>query len=129
MTREQKNKDQRERRKANGNAYTKKYEKTRKGFLMRTYRNMKSRVVGIQKKKAHLYSGKTLLSKEVFYYWALQDQDFNNLFDKWTEQGYPRPSTPSIDRKDSETGYSLNNIQWITHSENSRKGANSRFKK
>jgi hypothetical protein len=33
----------------------KKYEKTPKGYLMRTYRNMKSRVLGIQHKKAHIY--------------------------------------------------------------------------
>jgi len=45
MTREEKNEKQRRLRDANGNYYTKKYEKTPKGFLMRLYRNMKSRIL------------------------------------------------------------------------------------
>ena len=67
MTKEEKLKWQRERRKNNGNASTKKYEKTKNGFLMRCYRNMKSRITGVQKQKAHLYVGKSLLEKELFY--------------------------------------------------------------
>jgi len=43
---------QREYRKANGNASTKKYERTKKGKLMRTYRNMESRAKGIVKGKS-----------------------------------------------------------------------------
>lgn len=69
MTKEERLKYQRERRKLNGNLYTKRYEKTEAGFLMRMYRNMKSRVTGVQSKKAHLYKGKDLLAKEDFYEW------------------------------------------------------------
>ena len=53
MTEEQLRK-QRERRKRTGNATIKKYEKSPKGFLMRLYRNMQSRVTGVQKQKFHL---------------------------------------------------------------------------
>src|SRR5437868_1147795 len=53
------------------NRYTHKYEKTPKGFLMRLYRNMQSRVTGVQKKKYHLYEGKELLPRAEFYDWAL----------------------------------------------------------
>jgi hypothetical protein len=45
-------------RKKNKNEYTKRYEKTKHGFLMRLYRNIKSRITGVQKKKYHLYEGK-----------------------------------------------------------------------
>jgi hypothetical protein len=44
-------------RKRTRNRSTRTYEKTPKGFLMRTYRNMQSRVSGVQWRKAHLYAG------------------------------------------------------------------------
>jgi hypothetical protein len=64
-----------ERKKALRSVYNKKtgycsyhkYEKTKKGFLMRKYRNMQSRVTGIQKKKAHLYKDLYLLPREQYY--------------------------------------------------------------
>jgi len=121
--REASNARQRAWRKANGNISTKRYEKTPKGFLMRTYRNMESRVRGIQKKKFHLYVGKELLSREDFYAWSLNQFRFWDLFNEWVENGYDRKLTPSIDRIDSSRGYTLDNMRWLTHSENSRLGA------
>lgn len=122
-------KKQRERRRGNGNSATKKYEKTKKGFLMRLYRNMKSRVSGVQKLKAHLYKGKYLLPKEAFYEWAKLNSDFHELFDKYEKNEYDRKIAPSIDRIDSSLGYSLDNMRFITHSENSRLGSISRHSK
>lgn len=126
MDRKEINKRQRISRQVNGNACTRRYEKTKKGFLMRTYRNMKSRVEGIQVKKAHLYLGKEILDKQDFYEWALNDRDFNKLFDVWELEEYPRKLTPSIDRIESSGGYTLGNIRWLTHSENSSRGSRSR---
>lgn len=120
MTREEKNERQRKLRELNNNLHTKKYEKTKSGFMMRTYRNMKSRCTGIQHKKAHLYLGKELLCKEDFYSWTKTDKSFNELFEYWERNGYDRKLTPSIDRIDSSIGYVMGNIRWITHSENSR---------
>lgn len=116
------NERQRAYRDRNKNSSTLKYEKTKKGFLVRTYRNMKSRVEGIQEKKAHLYVGKEILDKEDFYIWALSDHTFNVLFSLWEVQGYDRKLTPSIERVDSACGYKLSNMEWLTHSENSRRG-------
>jgi len=122
------NEMQRERRSRFNNIITKRYEKTIRGYLMRTYRNMESRVTGIQWQKAHLYLGKQLLDRESFYNWSLQDKSFNDLFIKWTNAGYPMKLSPSIERKDSNRGYVLDNMEWITHSENSRRGNLSRKK-
>lgn len=116
-------------RQKNNNKYTKIYEKTVTGFLMRTYRNMQSRINGIQYKKHHLYAGKSILSKDDFYNWALLNNEFKNLFEVWEKNNYQNRLTPSVDRLDEKLGYSIDNMQWITHSENSRKGALSRFKK
>lgn len=46
------------------------YTKTPTGKLMMTYHNMRGRATGIQTKKAHLYKGKSLLSREDFYAWS-----------------------------------------------------------
>lgn len=120
---------QREYRNRNSDKHTKKYEKTKTGYLMRTYRNMLSRTNGVLKHKQHLYSGKFLLGKEDFYDWSLNNQDFHNLFDEWERQGYPTRLSPSIDRRDSSEGYTISNMRWITHSENSKRGAYSRYGK
>lgn len=116
-------------RELNENSYTKKYEKTKRGFLTRTYRNMRTRISGIQHKKYHLYCGKELLDKNIFYNWSLNNIDFNQLFNQWESKNYPNKLSPSIDRIDPKEGYKIENMQWITHSENSKKGALSRFKK
>lgn len=101
----------------------KKYEKTRRGKLVRTYRNMLSRVKGIQKKKAHLYQGLALLDKHTFYAWSLLDPDYNIIFDTWVKSNYARTLSPSVDRIDPSEGYVKGNIRWITHSQNSRLGS------
>lgn len=107
--------------KRTGNARFKRYEKTKKGFLMRAYRNMQSRILGIQKKKHHLYAGKSLLPREDFYAWANASNSFHHLFAEWETADHSRKLTPSVNRIDAEKGYEIGNLEWITHSENSRK--------
>jgi len=123
QTREEINAYKREYRRKTNNADTKKYEKTPNGFLMRCYRNMKSRVTGVQKAKLHLYEGKELLDKHEFYEWAKGCSVFWELFKAWEASGYERRLTPSVDRLDSSMGYHLDNMEWVTHSENSRRGS------
>jgi len=113
---------QRERRKRNNNADTKKYERTKKGKLMRTYRNMESRTKGIVHKGQHLYSDLQILPRQSFYDWSLSDEGFNRIFGEWVKAGYDRKLSPSIDRIDTKGGYTEGNIRWVTHSENSRSG-------
>jgi len=127
-TKEETNKKLRDYRLRTNNAATKKYEKTKRGFLVRCYRNMKSRVSGVQKEKFNLYQGKSLLDKETFYEWSLNNNDFNLLFLYWEIYGYKRKLTPSVDRVDSSLGYELCNMEWVTHSENIRRGSVSRWK-
>lgn len=114
---------QRQRRAETNNAVTKKYERTKKGKLMRLYRNMQSRIYGVQKAKHHLYKGKPLLDKQEFYEWALSCEEFHKLYDAWVDSDYDRKLTPSVDRVDSTKGYEVGNMEWVTHSENSRRGA------
>lgn len=103
--------------------WSKRYEKTKEGFLVRLYRNMKSRIEGIQKIKRHLYSDKEILGKSEFYSWAKSCQEFHYLYDNWKESNYSRKLTPSVDRINSSKGYTLDNMEWVTFSENCRRGA------
>lgn len=119
MTKEERLKYQRERRLLNGNRDTKTYEKTMNGYLMRMYRNMKSRVTGVQSKKAHLYKGKELMDKELFYEFAKCSPMFRTLFYQYEESDYTQKLAPTPDRIDSTKGYTIDNIQWVTHSVNS----------
>jgi hypothetical protein len=113
---------QREYRRANGNAPTKKYEKTKSGFLMRMYRNMQSRIEGVQWVKAHLYEGKELLPRDLFYSWAQSNPSFHKLFQAYEKSGYDRKLAPSVDRVNPSKGYIIPNMEFVTHSENSRRG-------
>lgn len=114
---------QREHRKKNNNILTRNYEKTKKGFLMRLYRNMKSRVSGAQKMKAHLYEGKDLLNKEDFYDWAFTSITFHRLWKYWEESGFERRLTPSVDRVNSKLGYSIENMEWVQFHVNCSRGS------
>ena len=123
INQEESNRKQRERRNSNRNLYNRKYEKTKDGFLMRIYRNMKSRVTGVQRAKYHLYAGCSLLLKEEFYQWAKDSETFYLLFKRWEESEYNRKLTPSVDRIDSLYGYEIPNMEWVTHSVNSSRGS------
>ena len=112
----------------NNNLWTRRYEKTKKGFLVRLYRNMTSRVNGIQKKCIHLYQGLDILPKEQFYEFALNNSEFHRLFKEWEDALYQRRLCPSIDRIDAKLGYVLGNIQFLTMSENSSKTSRRKYK-
>lgn len=110
------------------NVHSKQYEKTLNGYLMRTYRNMLSRVTGVLKTKEHLYKGLEILKREEFYKWSLES-NYPYLLQAYEASGYDMKLAPSIDREDSSLGYVIGNIRWVTHSENSRDGANSKRRK
>lgn len=114
---------QREYRAATGNAASIKYERTKAGKLMRTYRNMLSRVSGVLKKKRHLYEGKPILSREDFCAWAMASEEFHRLYDGWVASGYRCGASPSVDRINPDGGYEVGNMEWVTHSENSRRSS------
>lgn len=118
-----KNEKQRLYRLKTNNSTSKKYEKTPNGFLMRMYRNMKSRISGVQAQKFHLYKGKELLSKEDFYDWAKSNKNFWKLYEEYKNSGYDRKLAPSVDRVDSTKGYFIDNMEFVTHSENSRRSS------
>jgi len=108
---------------------SKQYEKTYEGYLVRSYRNMKSRVSGVLKEKRHLYEGKEICKKEEFYAWSKQDTSYRLLFDRWVENSYNVRLSPSVDRIDPCLGYIEGNMRWVTHDVNSLLGLYSKIGK
>jgi len=53
---------------------------------------------------------------------ARSSPKYHRLFEQWVSSGYKRSLAPSIDRIDHTQGYRADNIQFITQSENARKG-------
>lgn len=84
---------------------------------------MKSRVEGVQRSKFHLYKDKCILDKDSFYEWALSNKSFLNLFEVYKNNNFSRKLAPSVDRIDSSKGYAIDNMEFVTMSENSRRGA------
>jgi hypothetical protein len=99
------------------------YGKTLDGKIMMSYHNMRGRVTGIQRKKAHLYKGLAIMPRHEFYTWAVADHRLKELFAAWVASGYMRRLSPSVNRIDSKLGYVAGNIEWLTHGENSRLGS------
>lgn len=105
------------------------YCKTFSGYMVRSYRNMKSRVTGVQKKKAHLYLGLEILPKRLYYKMCYESDTFRNLYEAYKASGWDRKLAPSPDRIDASRGYSLDNIRFVTHSENSARTSNNKVRK
>ena len=66
-----------------------------------------------------MYEGKEILEKEAFYCWINNNKDFHEMFEKYKESGFDMKLAPSIDRKSPSGGYVEDNMEIVTHSENS----------
>lgn len=54
--------------------------------------------------------------------WATQQPQMQPLFDAWVQSDYRKELAPSIDRRDPNLPYTLNNLQVLTWDENRAKG-------
>jgi len=96
-----------------------KYHTTVNGYLMHTYNNMKKRVEGRNSSHPKYWAGKQILPQDAFLSWSKNHPDFLKLFKRWKMSGGDRKLSPSVNRMDSQKGYTLDNMEWITHSQNS----------
>lgn len=85
----------------------------KKYFLTMKYLLMKRRAI-----KKNL----ELCTKTEFLLFANQDNNFDLLFKDWVDSNFHIKLCPSIDRINNAQGYTLGNMQFITHSQNVTKG-------
>lgn len=94
-----------------------KYFKTEKGRLTKMYNKMRERFLNDE--KPHINS---LCSKEEFLNFAYSDSsNYLYLYENWVKSNFNSKLVPSIDRIDCSKGYSIDNIQFLTRSDNSKK--------
>lgn len=89
-------------------------------FLSRVYTSMLNRVKG--KGGAHNrgnWRGKSILPRNIFVTWAKNHPDFLSLYKQYFTGNFDRRLAPSINRMNSSKGYTLDNMEWMTQSQNS----------
>lgn len=67
------------------------------------------------------YFRQPLCDREAFLEFGLTDDNFNRLFKNYKRSQGKRSKAPSVDRIKSNKGYQLDNIQFLSLSENSSK--------
>lgn len=88
-------------------------------YLGKKYTCMRCRVNGIGGHNRGDWKGKAILPKDVFMTWARNHPDFLNLYKRYVMNNFDRKLAPSINRIDSNRGYTLDNMEWLTNSQNS----------
>ncbi len=84
--------------------------------------NMYDRIVGRVHKNIK-YRGRHVYFTKKQFLEFIEGTNFNSLFDNYIRSGKDIRLAPSVDRIDNNKDYSFDNIQLMTHSENSSKGA------
>jgi hypothetical protein len=88
-------------------------------FLGQAYTRMFRRVTkGACTKRPDLYLGKPILPREAFLNWSKNHPDFLKLYKQWVMGNYDRKLTPTVNRVRSNRGYTLDNMEWLTNSQN-----------
>lgn len=103
----------------NGTAYHREYRRTKQGLLANKYSQMSKRVRG-KDNRGKYYLGLPIVARHDFYCWALGCYEFHRLFENYKKSDWLLRLAPTINRIDSYKGYTFDNMEWVTFSENSR---------
>lgn len=87
-------------------------------FLSNCYSQMNGRVLGRGTKRPDIYLGKPILPKDAFFNWSKNHPTFLSLYKQWVTNNFDRKLTPTVNRMNPKRGYSLDNIEWLTNSQN-----------
>lgn len=114
---------------------TKRYRTNPDRYLKHKYYMIKRRCTtkyrgGRKKGKQYKnsYYGREYLSQSQWNTWCEQSKGtFMSLWVNWTESGWDKRKSPSIDRIDNNSGYVLGNLQWVTAEGNMNKYLNEKW--
>ena len=97
----------------------KQYRRSLKGQLVRKYLSMRKRSLDPSRPNIPIAH---LCSREEFYDFAMKSKKYRELHANWVVSGFEFSLIPTVDRIDNSKGYLIDNIQFITQSENIAKG-------
>ncbi len=95
-----------------------KHKATIDRFLSNLYSKMYQRTQGRCTQRPDLFKGKSIMPRDVFKNWAKNHPDFFKLYKQWTTSHFDQRLTPSVNRLDSSRGYTLDNVEFVTFSQN-----------
>lgn len=98
------------------------------GLLLQAYRLMRRRCEGADPAKAHIFKGLEFPKQKDFLLWARNDRGFLLLYKQWAHSGYNTRLTPSVSRMNTDKGYTLDNIEFLTHSNNASLALSTRWR-
>jgi len=87
-------------------------------FLSSLYTVMNRRIKGKGTRRPDLYLSKPIMPKDVFMNWAKNHPDFLSLYKQWITCNFDRKLTPTVNRMNPNKGYTLDNVEWLTNSQN-----------
>jgi hypothetical protein len=96
------------------------YRRTLKGFLETKYTAMQKRIQGKDKNCLRTVQGLPIVSRELFYDWAAQQTQLYSMFWSYECSGWDFKLCPTIDRINPRRGYELDNMRFVTQSENAK---------
>lgn len=86
------------------------------------YRGIVNRCTGKHKNRTYKVQTMPYLTKEEYATWWEENiKSFNTCYKLWVKNDYKNKFAPSIDRIDSNKGYTPDNMQWLTFTENCQK--------
>lgn len=94
------------------------------GMWLIRYRRMTDRVEGRAPHPTNA-KGKDLLPREQFLEWCARPENlrkWKRLHKQFVASGYEYCKTITVDRIDSQGGYTIDNIQWLSMEANASKG-------
>jgi hypothetical protein len=99
------------------NKAKKDYFKTKGGLISMIYSHQRSHSIS---------KGRVLpnYSNQELRNWLFGQEKFHEMYDNWVKSGYLKDLKPSIDRKNNNKPYTIDNIQLMTWDENNKKGYN-----
>lgn len=68
--------------------------------------------------------GKEFLSKNEWNNWCYKEENYKKFmiyYNKWVQSNFKKRLAPSIDRINNKIGYKVENLQWLSQSENASK--------
>lgn len=99
--------------------YLRDWRKTPRGVLQQAWFNFLRKI----KNPNRPCYGVPCCTREEFYDWALDNNDFNMLYSNWTKSGYKGDLRPTVNRIVGPIGFVPTNLEWVTQSESRRRGA------
>lgn len=108
----------------------KRYRENPKRYLKHKYYMIKRRCSGLHSNVPYQDASFQRYAKKGLHFtleeWMSWCDDtypiFIRLYEAWQKSGFKCTMAPSVDRIDNERGYYLDNIQWMTSAENTKKG-------